>query len=116
MPNQKRSLVSMRTKLLKELGSISSLVDGSLVKTYKKCGNPTCKCTKGTLHPANLLTWKEAGKTKTFYVSKNILNEVERSWSSYLRLKQIIKELSVVQRELFKLKGKENGRRKKQQS
>lgn len=116
MQKQKNSLLRNRTNLLKELRSISSLLDGSLVKTYKKCGNPSCKCAKGMLHPTYLLTWKEQGKTKTFYVSKHMLHEVEKAWNSYIRLKQIIKDLSGIQRELFKLEGKEHGTGKKQQS
>ena len=101
MPNLKRSLTRKHSILLKELRSLSSLVEGSLVQTKKKCG---------------LLTWKEDGTTKTFYVSKYLLPKVEHAWNSYLRLKQIIKELSSIQRELFKLEGMEHGKRKKQQS
>ena len=116
MPNLKRSLTRKHSILLKELRSLSSLVEGSLVQTKKKCGNPACKCTQGELHPTYLLTWKEDGTTKTFYVSKYLLPKVEHAWNSYLRLKQIIKELSSIQRELFKLEGMEHGKRKKQQS
>ena len=116
MPNLKGSLTRKRSILMKELRSLSSLVEGSLVQTKKKCGNPTCKCARGDLHPTYLLTWKEGGITKTFYVSKKLLPKVENAWNSYLRLKQIIKEVSGIQRELFKLEGKEHGKRKKQQS
>ena len=116
MPNLKRSLIGKHSSLLKELRSISSLVEGSLVQTKKKCGNPSCKCSQGDMHPTHLLTWKEGGTTKTFYVSQHLLPKVENAWKSYLRLKQIIKELSGIQRELFKLESTEHGKRKKQQS
>jgi len=114
MTDQKRILSRKRTNLLKELRSISSLVEGSLVKTYKKCGNPKCPCARGSLHPTYLLTWKEGGKTKTLYVSQNILSEVEKAWNSYLHLKKLVKEISGIQRELFKLESKRDGNRKKQ--
>jgi len=116
MNQQRRNLIRRRTRLLIKLHSIGPLIEGSLIETHTKCGKSYCRCAKGTGHKVNFFTWKESGKTRTLYVSKKIYEEVETTWKSYLQLKQIIKDLSSVQIELFKLEGKKNGKRKKQQS
>jgi hypothetical protein len=116
MNTQRRNLIRRRNRLLNKLHVIGPLIEGSFVETHTKCGKSYCRCAKGPGHKVNFFTWKESGKTKTLYVSKKIHEDVENAWKSYLNLKRIIKDLSSVQVELFKLEGKEHGKRKKQQS
>lgn len=113
---QRRNLVRRRKRLLNKLHSIGTIIEGSLVETLTKCGKSYCRCAKGRGHKVNLFTWKKSGKTKTLYVSKKIYKDVEKAWKSYVNLKKIIKDLSSVQIELFKLEGREHGKGKKQQS
>ena len=116
MNAQRRNLVRRRNRLLNKLQNIGPIIEGSLVKTRTKCGKSYCRCAKGLGHNVTFFTWKERGKTKTLYVSKKIYADVEDAWKSYGKLKRIIKDLSAVQIDLFKLEGTEHGRRKKQQS
>ncbi len=44
------------------------MVQGSLYRLRRKCGKPTCRCTRGQLHPAWVLTRSEAGKHRLYVV------------------------------------------------
>jgi hypothetical protein len=114
MSNERRNLVKRRNRLLKKVQSIGPFIEGSLVETRVKCGNKSCKCAKGDRHSARLFTWKEEGKTRTIYASKALYPKISEAWNEYLKLKNVIKEMSKVQVELFKLEMKERGERKKQ--
>ena len=116
MNTQRRNLARRRNRLLNKLHTIGPIIEGSLVETRTKCGKSYCRCAQGPGHKVTFFTWKESGKTKTLYVSKKIHADVENAWKSYGMLKKIMKDLSAVQIELFKLEGKQNGKRKKQQS
>ena len=113
MSNERRNLIRRRNRLLKKLQSIGPIIEGSLVTTHTRCGKSNCKCAKGPGHKVTLFTWKKEGKTQTLFVSKNIFDEVQDAWKSYLSLKQIIKDLSTVQIALFRLEAKRDERKRK---
>lgn len=49
---------------------------GALVRDFKRCGHPHCKCARGELHgPYFVRVWYEAGKRRKSYVKPG---EVER--------------------------------------
>ena len=116
MSNEKRNLMRRRNRLLEKLHSIGPIIEGSMVTTQTKCGKSNCKCAKGPGHKVTLFTWKKEGKTQTLFVSKNIFDEVQDAWDSYLRLKKVIKDLSTIQIALLRLEAKRDEGRKKQQS
>ena len=44
------------------------LTPGSCYLMRRKCGHPTCRCARGQLHPAWVLTRSEAGRHKLYLV------------------------------------------------
>jgi hypothetical protein len=50
------------------------------------------------------VTWKENGKTVSLYVPKGLETEV-RAWvDNYRRLKEIVREVSNIQRQIVRLR------------
>jgi hypothetical protein len=84
---------------LARLRTIGPFLEGSLTITTKRCGNPTCRCAEaGPIHEAALLTWKEAGRTRTLSVPI-VLREVVAAWvAEGKRLKALSHEMSEAQR------------------
>ena len=69
-------------RILARLRAIGPFLEGSLTITTKRCGKPTCRCVEvGPIHEAAVLTWKEAGTTRTLHVPIALREEVG-AWRS----------------------------------
>jgi hypothetical protein len=91
-PTQVRRMLDSRLKQLKPAGP---LLAASLARVHKRCGQPSCRCHHGgPLHPAHHLTIKEHGKTRTVYVPRDLLGEVQAWVAEYQRLKGLLGEVS----------------------
>lgn len=55
-------------RTLRALQRDAPMVQGSLYLLRRKCGKPTCRCTRGELHSAWVLTRSEAGKHRLYTV------------------------------------------------
>jgi hypothetical protein len=95
IPGHPTRIRQMLQGRLKQLATDKPVLAASLALVHKRCGQPSCSCHKGgPLHQAHHLSFKEAGKTRTVYVPKDLLAEV-RSWvAEYQRLKRILAEVS----------------------
>jgi hypothetical protein len=60
------------------------MVQGSFYLLHRKCGKPNCRCARGDLHPAYVLTRSEAGKDRLYPVPKAQRAEV-RKWAAEYR-------------------------------
>jgi hypothetical protein len=60
------------------------MVRGSFYLLRRKCGKPNCRCARGQLHPAYVLTRSEAGKDRLYPVPKAERAEV-RKWAAEYR-------------------------------
>jgi hypothetical protein len=86
-------------RVLARLRAIGPFLEGSLTVTTKRCGKPTCRCVEaGPLHEAAVLTWKEAGTTRTLHVPIALRAEVAAWVAEGKRLKQLSHEMAVAQR------------------
>jgi DNA-binding transcriptional ArsR family regulator len=74
---------------LMQLGQDSPFVAGSLSRVER-----TDKQGRTTVY--HLLTFKEAGKTRSVYVPKGMLKEVERWTLNYRRIKSLLAEVSML--------------------
>jgi hypothetical protein len=80
---------------LKQLASAKPVLAASLSLVNKRCGQPSCRCHHGgPLHQAHHLSFKEQGKTRTVYVPKDLLAEVQSWVAEHQRLKQLLGEIS----------------------
>ena len=84
-----KSLESKRLEKLTQLGQERALVAGSLSRIERKD-------TQGRTTIYYLLTSKEAGKTRSVYVPKDMVKEVERWIRNYRRIKKLLADTSIL--------------------
>ncbi len=90
-------------RVLARIRTIRPFLEGSLTVTAKRCGRRTCRCaTAGPLHAVALLTWKEAGRTRTPHVPRTLRKEVAAWVVEAQRLKQLIHAMSAAQRAVLR--------------
>jgi hypothetical protein len=83
------ALERKRLRKLRELGQDRPLVAGSLNRVERRDA-------RGRTTAYHLLTFKEAGKTRSVYVPKDLVREVQ-SWIRNLRrVKQVMSEISTL--------------------
>jgi len=86
-------------RVLARLRTIGPFLEGSLSITTKRCGKPTCRCVEaGPIHDAAVLTWKEAGTTRTLHVPIALREEVAAWVAEGKRLKALRHEMAIAQR------------------
>jgi hypothetical protein len=86
-------------RILARLRTIGPFLEGSLTITTKRCGKPTCRCVEaGPIHEAAVLTWKEAGTTRTLHVPIALREEVAAWVAEGKRLKALSHEMAIAQR------------------
>lgn len=82
---------------LKKLARKTPILAASLVAYRHRCGRSSCRCHHGgPLHSGQHLTFKEAGKTRSVYVPKELLPEVRTWLAEHQRLKQLLKEIHLL--------------------
>ena len=75
---------SLRT-LIEERGP---LIPGSFSVHGQRCGNPSCKCTRGELHSTAVLLVPTKGKKRCLYVRPPDRPDVKRRTEAYRRFKR----------------------------
>ena len=80
-------------RTLRALQGDAPMVQGSLYLLRRKCGKPTCRCTRGELHPAWVLTRSEAGKNHLYAVSadqRGPLRPLTREYRRWQRTRALL--------------------------
>jgi hypothetical protein len=93
-PRPQPVLLGMIESRVRQLQAQSPLVAASLVQIAKHCGRDGCHCQTGEKHVGHYLTFKVAGKTKTVYVPKDLVGEVEGWVREHKRLRKLVQEIS----------------------
>ena len=70
---------------LRRLQRSEPMIQGSFYLLRRKCGKPNCRCARGQLHPAYVLTRSEAGKDRLYPVPKEQRAEVRKRAAEYRR-------------------------------
>ena len=79
---------------LRKLATTSPVLAASFGTYTHRCGRPECRCHRGgPLHTGQHLTFKEAGKTRSVYVPKELLPEVRTWLAEHRRLKALLHEI-----------------------
>ena len=84
-----QSLETKRQRMLAQLGQDRPFVAGSLNRVERKDQH-------GRTTVYYLLTFKEAGKTRSVYVPKEMLKEVKRWIQNYRRIKKLLADTSTL--------------------
>ena len=98
---------------LKKLSTIGPFIKGSLVKIPHTCGNKNCRCARGEKHQSYYLTYKVKQKTKTIYVPVDLVKEVEKWTKEYKHIKELMEEVTELQRIIIRKYVKEKRGKKK---
>ena len=85
-----RDLAAEYGRQLQQILQVGELVKGSVYQIETRCGNPGCHCAtaRGQLHPATLLSWSEAGRTRMRSLGLDQRARVRRLSEQYRRLRQ----------------------------
>jgi hypothetical protein len=102
VPEHPTLIRRMRDARIRKLARIGSVLAGSLVQIAKHCGRAGCRCQKGEKHVGWYLTRSVKGKTETTYVPLDMLEDVQGWIQEHHRLKQLIAEISDLNRALIR--------------
>ena len=77
------------------------LVKGSVYEMARKCGKPTCACTRGQLHRSLVLSWSHQGKTRLKSIPPERLQELRRKSEEYLRFRRARAQVTVICKQML---------------
>jgi hypothetical protein len=83
-----RELLAELEKSLRVAFGRAPMIKGNVYELARKCGKPTCTCTRGELHRSMVLTWSHEGKSKLFSIPLERLSELEEKSEEYLRFRR----------------------------
>jgi len=93
-------LVDLR-RVLKVVFGRSALVKGNVYELARKCGKPSCVCTRGELHRSMVLTWSEEGKSRLLSLPRERVAEVKKKSEEYLRFRRARARVTEICREIL---------------
>jgi hypothetical protein len=93
-----------RARLLQQMPALDTLLRGSLIERYKRCGKPGCKCADGPGHgPKYYLSVSFPGcRPQMDYVPQVDHEDVAEHLASYHRVREIIEGICEINRELLR--------------
>ena len=102
----RKSLAELISEL-RGLGPILSdhrpMVKGSVYQLQRKCGKPTCRCAKGTLHASMVLSWSEAGRTRLRAIPAQSVDRLKRLTERYGRFRKARARLAQINKEILEI-------------
>jgi len=77
------------------------LVKGNVYEMARKCGKPSCACSRGELHRSMALSWSHQGKTRLMSIPPERLLELREKSEEYLRVRGARARVSVICKEVL---------------
>ena len=103
MRNEEK-LKEKRKAVVKQIARARGILQGTIVESFTTCGNKGFRCAKGEKHGPNYyLSTKEGGKTQMLYIPRDRLGEVRAAVKRYREVKEAMREVILINRELFRL-------------
>ena len=98
------SLRRRRQALLRQLPPLKTILRGSLIERYKRCGKPGCKCADGPGHgPKYYLSVSYPGlRPRMDYVPQESHAQTAKFVANYHRAREILEAISEINRELLR--------------
>jgi hypothetical protein len=98
------TLRKRRQALLRQLPPLKSILRGSLIERYKRCGKPGCKCAEGQGHgPKYYLSVSHPGlRPQMDYVPQESHTQIAEFVANYHRAREILEGISEINRELLR--------------
>ena len=107
MKKKIRALEGQIEKIKGKLVRIGDLRPGSLSQQYNVCGNPNCRCKEDPSKrhgPYHQLSFTRNGRSRTKFVKKPDLSEVQRQLKNYGRLRALVERWIELSSELCQLR------------
>lgn len=98
-----RRLLTDLERSLRVVFGRTPLVKGNVYEMARKCGKPSCACTRGKLHRSMVLSWSEQGKTRLLSIPPDRLAELREKSQEYLRFRRARARVSEICREMLVL-------------
>ena len=106
--NRINRLKREQKRLVKNTPSLRKILRTTISKYYLTCGYKKCWCHKGKKKhgPFIYLSYSEKGKTKMYFVPKELIKDVRKGVKNYNNLWEIIYKLCKINREILWLEKK----------
>ena len=93
-----------RGALVHQMPPARSILRGSLIERYKRCGKPGCKCADGPGHgPKYYLSVSYPGlRPQMDYVPQEAYGQASEFLANYHRTREILEEICEINRELLR--------------
>ena len=103
MPTTKNPDSAVRLRLLSQIKQLAqAAIYGSLSETYRRCGNPDCRCHHGgPKHGPHLYISYRAktGKTTGYYVPHHAETQIRLGVNAWSQLQDCLRELAALNKE-----------------
>lgn len=96
-----RRLLGELKRSVKVVFGRGPLVKGSVYEMARKCGKPSCACTRGELHRSMVLSWSHSGKTRLMSIPPERVAELRRKSQEYLRVRRARARVSVLYKQIL---------------
>jgi hypothetical protein len=98
------ALRKRRNALLRQLPPLQSILRGSLIERFKRCGKPGCKCADGPGHgPKYYLSVSYPGlRPQMDYVPQELYAQTAEFLANYHRAREILEAICEINRELLR--------------
>lgn len=95
IPDHLTQIRRMLASRLRKLAPRRPMLAACFVEFQYRCSSAKCACHHGgPLHPSQHLTYKEPGqKTRSVYVPKDLVKDVQSWIQEHRRLKQLLQEI-----------------------
>lgn len=93
-----------RRQLLRSLPPLDTILRGSLIERYKRCGKQNCRCATGNGHgPKYYLSVSRPGSSRPEmdYVPQEYKEHVEQLLANYKMAREILEDICSINRELL---------------
>src|ERR1700745_2659909 len=108
MPDDLATLETLRSKLLEEFLGLGDLRPGSLTAVTRRCGKPSCPCTKHNTPghaPQFRLPRRVAGKTVTeSFPNPTALRKAQQEVSEFHRFQKLSQDLVTLNENIARLR------------
>ena len=98
------ALRKRRATLLRQLPALDSILRGSIIERYKRCGKPNCHCVDGPGHGPKyyLSVTPSKGRPQMDYVPLDYHEEVTQFLENHRAVREILEEICEINRELLR--------------
>ena len=108
-------LEKRRQALIKKMALVGPFIMATPTRLKVRCGNPNCKCADDDdeRHEKLHLSWTDAAGNGTAYVPVDLHKEVLEWVENYWKVKEYMKEVTEISRQMIKIYAKTLGAQKR---